>query len=84
MEPITVSKLTTHIVRLFEGDDLLRDVWVTGEVSNWKRAASGHVYFRLKDSGATINAVMWKSAAGSHSWLPREGDQVQAHGYVGV
>jgi exodeoxyribonuclease VII large subunit len=84
MEPITVSKLTTHIVGLFEHDEMLRDVWVTGEVSNWKRAASGHVYFRLKDSGATINAVMWKSAAGSHSWLPRDGDQVLAHGYVGV
>jgi exodeoxyribonuclease VII large subunit len=81
---MTVSKLTTHIVRLFEGDDLLRDVWVTGEVSNWKRAASGHVYFRLKDSGATLNAVMWKTAASAHSWLPRDGDQVLAHGYVGV
>ena len=84
MEPITVSKLTTRIAGLFERDELLRDVWVTGEVSNWKRAASGHVYFRLKDSGATINAVMWKSAAGAHSWLPRDGDQVLAHGYVGV
>jgi exodeoxyribonuclease VII large subunit len=84
MEPITVSKLTTRIVGLFERDELLRDVWVTGEVSNWKRAASGHVYFRLKDSGAAINAVMWKSAASAHSWLPRDGDQVLAHGYVGV
>jgi exodeoxyribonuclease VII large subunit len=84
MEPITVSKLTTRIVGLFESDELLRDVWVTGEVSNWKRAASGHVYFRLKDSGAAINAVMWKSAASAHSWLPRDGDQVLAHGYVGV
>jgi exodeoxyribonuclease VII large subunit len=84
MDAITVTKLTTHIVGLFERDEILRDVWVTGEVSNWKRAASGHVYFRLKDSGATINAVMWKSAAVAHSWLPREGDQVLAHGYVGV
>lgn len=84
MEPITVSKLTARIVALFERDDQLRDVWVSGEVSNWKRAASGHVYFRLKDSGATINAVMWKGAAQGQSWLPREGDQVLAHGYVGV
>jgi exodeoxyribonuclease VII large subunit len=84
MEPITVSKLTTRIVGLFERDELLRDVWVTGEVSNWKRAASGHVYFRLKDSGATINSVVWKAAAQAHSWLPRDGDQVLAHGYVGV
>lgn len=84
MDAITVTKLTTHIVGLFERDEVLRDVWVTGEVSNWKRAASGHLYFRLKDHGATINAVMWKSAAVAHSWLPREGDQVLAHGYVGV
>jgi exodeoxyribonuclease VII large subunit len=84
MDAMTVTKLTQHIVKLFEGDAQLRDVWVTGEVSNWKRAASGHAYFRLKDGGATINVVMWKSAAAAHGWLPRDGDQVLAHGYVGV
>lgn len=82
--PLTVSKLTAHLVRLFEQDDALRDVQVVGEVSNWKRAASGHIYFRLKDAGATINAVMWKGSAVTHSWLPREGDQVIAHGYVSI
>ena len=81
---LTVSKLTAHISRLFEQDDALRDVQVVGEVSNWKRAASGHIYFRLKDEGATINAVMWKGSAVAQRWLPREGDQVIAHGYVGV
>ena len=82
--PITISSLTTHIVSLFERDDLLRDVWVTGEVSNWKRAASGHIYFALKDDGASINSVMWKRSAQSHSWLPHAGDQILAHGYIGV
>lgn len=80
----TVSKLTNHIVQLFEQDDRLRNVQVIGEVSNWRRAASGHIYFRLKDEGATLNAVMWKSHALAQSWLPKEGDQVIAHGYVGV
>jgi exodeoxyribonuclease VII large subunit len=84
MNPITVSALTLHISLLVEGDELLRDLQVTGEVSNWKRAASGHIYFRLKDAGATINAVMWKGQALAQGWLPREGDQVIAHGYVGV
>ncbi len=84
MNPITISALTTHIVALFETDDLLRDVTVTAEVSTWKRAASGHVYFSLKDEGATINAVMWKGNAMSHTWLPQAGDQIVAHGYVGV
>jgi exodeoxyribonuclease VII large subunit len=84
MQPITVSALNAHITSIFEQDDLLRDVWVRGEVSNWKRAASGHIYFSLKDDGATVGAVMWKNAALSQSWLPVEGDQIVAHGYVGV
>ncbi len=84
MNPITISVLTTHIVALFEQDEVLRDLWVTGEISTWKRAASGHIYFSLKDGGATINAVMWRGSAMAHSWLPKAGDQVVAHGYVGV
>ena len=84
VNPLTVSALNTHIVALFERDELLRDVAVLGEVSNWKRAASGHVYFSLKDSGATIGAVMWRGNVLGHSWLPRDGDQVVAYGYVGI
>lgn len=84
MDPVTVSALTTHIVSLFQTDDFLRDVYVLGEVSNWKHAASGHVYFSLKDEGASVNAVMWRGSAASHSWLPDNGDQVLAKGYVDV
>jgi exodeoxyribonuclease VII large subunit len=84
MNPITISALNTHIVALFERDELLRDLWAVGEVSNWKRATSGHIYFNLKDSGANISAVMWKGNALTHTWLPREGDQIIAHGYVGL
>lgn len=84
MNPLTVSALTTHIVALFERDEVLRDVGVLGEVSNWKRASSGHIYFSMKDSGATLTAVMWRNAALSHTWLPREGDQIIAVGYVSV
>lgn len=84
MNTLTVSAVTTHIVALFERDETLRDVSVLGEVSNWKRASSGHVYFSLKDAGATLTAVMWRNAALSHTWLPHEGDQIIATGYVGV
>ncbi len=83
-QPVTVSSLNLYITQLFERDELLRDLWIIGEVSNWKRAASGHVYFSLKDSGATLNAVMWKSHTFAHTWLPQDGDQILAHGYVGV
>lgn len=51
MNPITISAVTTHIVNLFEGDELLRDVWLLGEVSNWKKATSSSVYFSLKNTG---------------------------------
>ncbi len=84
MNPVTVSDLTAHISSLFETDENLRDIWVTAEVSSWKKAASGHVYFSLKDSGAVIDAVMWRGNAFRHTWLPGTGDQVLAHGYVGV
>lgn len=83
-QTITVSSLNLYITQLFERDELLRDLWIIGEVSNWKRAASGHVYFSLKDSGATLNAVMWKNHTLAHTWLPHDGDQIIAHGYVGV
>lgn len=53
-------------------------------MSNWKRATSGHVYFSLKDSGATLSAVMWKNHTFAHTWLPHDGDQIIAHGYVSV
>lgn len=81
---LTVSMVSAHIAQLFDSDTQLRDLWVSGEVSNWKRAASGHIYFNLKDSGANLAAVMWRTSAQAHSWLPHDGDQIIAHGYVGV
>ncbi len=82
--PLTISALSTHILALFERDELLRDLWVVGEVSNWKRAASGHIYFSLKDAGGTISAVMWRASAVAQRWLPQEGDLVHAHGSVSI
>jgi exodeoxyribonuclease VII large subunit len=84
VEPVSVTTLTTHIVSLFQADDFLRDIYVLGEISNWKRAASGHIYFSLKDDGAAINSVMWRGNASAHGWLPQNGDQVIARGYVDV
>lgn len=84
MNPLTITQLTSHVTSLFEQDDLLQDVWVLAEVSRWTRAASGHIYFSMKDSGAVINSVMWRGNAHRHTWLPIEGDQILAHGHVTV
>lgn len=84
MNPVSVSQLTSHVSALLDQDDLLRDVWVLAEVSSWNKAASGHVYFSMKDSGAVISGVMWRGNTFRHAWLPGVGDQILAHGYVGV
>ena len=52
--------------------------WVTGEVSNLTRAASGHWYFSLKDKAAQVRCVMFKSRNSYLDWIPKEGDKVEA------
>jgi exodeoxyribonuclease VII large subunit len=52
--------------------------WVSGEVSNLTRAASGHWYFSLKDSSAQVRCVMFKGRNSYLDWTPKEGDKVEA------
>lgn len=80
----TVSELTAYIRQLFELDFRLQDVELTGEISNLTRAASGHLYFTLKDSAAQIRCVMWRSQAERLSFRPGEGDAILARGRVSV
>jgi exodeoxyribonuclease VII large subunit len=79
----TVSQVTAYIKSLFAGDVLLADVWLSGEVSGFTQASSGHCYFTLKDTGAVIKAVIWRTQA-ARLILPRNGDAVVVHGYVSV
>jgi exodeoxyribonuclease VII large subunit len=51
--------------------------WVRGELSNLSRAPSGHVYFTLKDAGAQVDCVMFRSRAAALDWEPRDGMQVE-------
>jgi exodeoxyribonuclease VII large subunit len=79
----TISQVTACIKSLFAGDVLLADVWLSGEVSGFTQASSGHCYFTLKDAGAVLKAVIWRTQAGRMA-LPRNGDAVVVHGYVSV
>jgi exodeoxyribonuclease VII large subunit len=79
----TVSQVSAYIKSLFAEDLLLADLWLSGEISNFKQAASGHCYFTLKDATSCIRAVIWRTQANAMH-LPREGDAVVAHGYVSV
>lgn len=81
----TVTELTRRLRRLLEGDPALQDVWVQGEISNLSRPASGHVYLTIKDGGAALKAVLWRSeAARLRNLALRDGLQVEAHGKIGV
>lgn len=82
--PYSVTQLTVQIRHLLEAQSTLRDIWLEGEVSNFKRTSAGHCYFTLKDSNAAMACVMWRSVA---QWLPRlpsDGEHVLAHGYVSL
>lgn len=80
----SVGRLTQYLRSLLENDYNLQDLWVRGEVSNFSRPASGHVYFTLKDSQASLRCVMWRNAVMRQSFLPREGDAVEVHGAINI
>ncbi|NLF10258.1 MAG: exodeoxyribonuclease VII large subunit [Anaerolineaceae bacterium] len=80
----TVGELTRHIRNLLEGDLSLRNVWLRGEISNLSRPASGHLYFSLKDAGASLKCVMWRSSVEFLGWQPEHGAQVLARGRISV
>ena len=86
MEPLiaTVSQLNSYMKRLIEGQEVLGDIWVKGEISNFKEHYSGHLYITLKDDGGVLKAVMFKSAAASLTFKPEDGMRVLARGRIGV
>lgn len=81
---LTVSELTGYLRQVLERDEVLQDLWVSGEISNFARPSSGHLYFTLKDSSASVRCVMWRNAAARLNFSPREGIAVEAHGGMGV
>ena len=82
---VKVSALNAYIKTLFEKNEVLQNIRVEGEISNFKRhAASGHCYFSIKDEQAAINCVMFRSAAQSLRALPQNGQAVIAQGSVSV
>jgi exodeoxyribonuclease VII large subunit len=81
---LSVSDLTSYLREVLESDEILQDLWVTGEISNFARPSSGHLYFTLKDSSASVRCVMWRTSAARLPFSPREGMAVEAHGGMGV
>ena len=80
----SVSDVTRYIKGMFEGEAILSDILIRGEVSNFKRYPSGHCYFTLKDAAASMKCVMFNSCARNLRFTPENGMQVIAGGSVSV
>lgn len=76
----TVSQVTAYLRESLEGDPILSDLFVVGEVSNLRVSAAGHSYFTLKDGQAVLNCVMFKGQPGSE--LLDNGTAVSTHGRI--
>lgn len=81
---LSVSELNQYVKTLLESNSLLKNLAIQGELSNVKRAASGHLYFSLKDAASKIDCVMFKNAAIGLKFLPKEGQKVTLRGSLGV
>lgn len=80
----SISELTRYLRDLLESDDILQDLWVRGEISNLARPSSGHLYFTLKDNTSALKCVMWRNSVLRLSFIPREGQAVEAHGSISI
>ncbi|MEW6550352.1 MAG: exodeoxyribonuclease VII large subunit, partial [Spirochaetota bacterium] len=81
-EVLTVSELTARIKGSLETS--FSTVSVEGEISGLKAAASGHLYFSLKDTGALVQAVMFRMRQEALDFMPQDGQKVLAYGSVSV
>ena len=80
----SVQQLTRYLRELISSDNTLRDLWVRGEVSNCTRAASGHVYFTLKDEHSQLECALFREDANRQTFLPQDGLKVIARGSLTV
>ena len=82
--PITVTDLNKYIKNKIDGDEMLNNVLVKGEISNFKNHYTGHMYFTLKDENSLIKCVMFKSYTTHLSFMPKDGMKVMVLGSVAV
>lgn len=81
---LSVTELNSYVKNLVDGDELLMDVCVRGELSNYKIYPSGHHYFTLKDAESSLRCVMFKYSAVKLRFRPENGMGVTAFGRVSV
>ncbi len=83
-EYLTVTQLTKYIKYKIDNDINLREVYLKGEISNFKAHTRGHFYFTIKDEGSRINAVMFASSASKVKFTPEDGMKILVTGRISV
>lgn len=82
---LSVGQLNEYVKGMLESNDVLADVWVRGEISNFtNHYKTGHYYFSLKDAQGAIGAVMFRSYAARLPFVPQNGMKVLLHGRVSL
>jgi exodeoxyribonuclease VII large subunit len=80
----TVKEVNTYIKNIFRSDSILNNIYVKGEISNFKCHVSGHMYFTLKDYQSSIKCVMFRQWASALKFMPADGIKIIAQGYISV
>ena len=80
----SVTQYNKAIKNYLDEIDALRDVHIKGEISNYRGATRGHLYFTLKDETSRINVVMFSTAAAKLEFVPKDGDEVLIDGRITV
>jgi len=83
MQVFSVSQLNAYLREKLEADLFLSDLWVTGEVTNLSRPASGHVYFTLKDDQCQVRCVQFRRTVNGGVQV-ENGAKVVAHGRLSI
>ena len=81
---LSVAQLNEYVRRTLASDVMLKNICITGEISNFKRHVSGHWYFTLKDEEAAISCVMFRQAAQTVRFQPENGMSVRLTGSVSL
>lgn len=80
---LTVSQINEYVKMMMDSNPILKSVWIRAEISNFtNHYRTGHFYFSLKDDGAIVRAVMFKSYAHNVAFEPADGMKVLVHGRV--
>lgn len=80
---LTVSQINEYVKMLMDSNPVLKNVWVKGEISNFKNHYStGHLYFSLKDDTGLLRAVMFRTSAQKLNFLPKDGMKVLVRGRI--